>query len=133
MPSWTGSSDTGDSNFSNMFTSSDRTGWGFSTTPSTLIIDMKEAKNLTAFKIMPLYGNYGYPFNYIKVSVSTDGNTYTDCGTSTSSETAIESGYQYIVFYGALPCRYLKLSVDWSAGSWGSSYDKIVHFGAYVK
>ena len=130
---WTGSSDTGDSSFSNMFTANDRSGWGFSTSPSTFVIDMKEVKNLSAFRIMPLYGNYGYALNYITVAVSTDGNTYTDCGTSTSSETANESGYQYVVFYGALPCRYLKLTVDWSTSSWGSYYDKIVHFGAYVK
>jgi hypothetical protein len=133
--SWTGSSDTGTaSTFSQMFTSSNYSGWSFSANPSTMIIDMQEMKNLTGFRMMSIYGMYGssYSFKNVVVAVGTDGANYTDCGSATSSEMTNESGYQYICFYGSMSCRYLKLTVTW-ASSYGSYYYKIVHFGAYVK
>lgn len=132
--SWTGSSDTGTaSTFSQMFTSSNYSGWSFSANPSTMIIDMQETKNLTGFRMMSIYGSSSsYSFKNVAVAVSTDGANYTDCGSATSSEMTNQSGYQYICFYGSMSCRYLKLTVTW-ASSYGSYYYKIVHFGAYVK
>jgi len=130
--SWTGTSDTGDANsFQEMFSSSDWSGWSFSNKTNTFVLDMQKELNLTGFKMMAIYAaNWNELFGYVGVSISSDGKTFTDCGTVQKSEMTNERGYQYVSFYGAMKCRYLKLSIYFD-NNW-QDYS-IAHFGAYVK
>jgi hypothetical protein len=131
---WTGTSNTGDSStFEDMFNSDGYSGWSFSTSPSTFILDMQKVKSLAGFRIKALYGDWGYDFSNIAIQISNDGATYTDIGKLKSAEMAKEDGYQIVCLYGAMDCRYLKLTVKWSAGDSGSWACKIIGFGAYVK
>ena len=94
---------------------------------------MNESKNLTGFKLMPQYGNYGsyYGIAKLDVAISSDGTTFTDCGSLVYADMTVESGYHFVCFYGAMPCRYIKLNIKFN---YSYSYGwKIVHFGAYVK
>lgn len=128
---WTGTSDTGDANsFGEMFSNSDWSGWSFSNKTNTFVLDMQKEQNLTGFRMMAIYASWNELFGYVGVAISNDGITFSDCGTIQKSEMANEKGYQYVSFYGAMKCRYLKLSIYFD-NSW-QDYS-IVHFGAYVK
>jgi hypothetical protein len=131
---WTGTSDTGDpSTFDLMFSNDGWSGWSFNASPSTFVLDMQKNRDLAGFRIEALYAQYGEIFSKIAIQISTDGKTYTDLGKLTSDDMANENGYQIVCLYGAMNCRYLKLTVKWSADSWGTDDCQIIGFGAYVK
>jgi hypothetical protein len=129
---WTASSaNSGNTDFSSLVDGDTWGGWDFNSSPSTLIIDMKAEKNVTGIRSYSMYAEYGYTFSQVGLSLSTDGTTYTDAGTSSSSDMANESGYQYIGLYGAVKARYLKITYNWTYNySWATSIEEL---GVYVQ
>lgn len=127
---WTVTSDITASRYtySYIFDGSTSTSWRFSGSAVTLVIDMKANKNVSGFRLYAQYATYGYIFSQAKISLSTDNVTFDEVGTSTNSNMAIESGYQYIGFYGAIQARYVKLALTWN----NTNYPYICELGVYT-
>jgi len=81
---------------------------------STFTLDMQEVKNITGFAIKGMYASW-YPLQYISVSISSDGANWTDLGALESDEIYTDGdGYAWVDFYGAMKCRYLKITVTFA-------------------
>lgn len=115
---------------SSIFDGDTDTSWGFSASPVTMVIDMKDVKAVSGFRLFSQYAEYGsyYMFYEVKVALSTDGVTYDELGTCNRSDMASEDGYQYIGFYGGYEARYVKLTIKWN--TW---YKSICELGVYTK
>ncbi|MBQ7441978.1 MAG: DUF1735 domain-containing protein, partial [Prevotella sp.] len=90
----------------------------------TYIIDMKEVHNVSSVGILSYYGMYGYYPDHLGVEISEDGSNWTEVGYvsggdyyETGSFVPYGRGYGYMVFYGGVPARYLRLDM---AGIWAS-------------
>jgi len=116
--------------FANIFDGSTTTYWQFGTSPVSIVVDMKELKKVTGFRLFSYYAASGssYLFSKVQVSLSKDNVTFEESGTSTSSTMVNESGYQYISFYGAAEARYVKLTLHWAS----SYYRRICELGVYA-
>ena len=65
--------------------------------------------------------------------MSTDGNNWTDAG---AAAPVVENNTdQYIILYGAVPARYVRLSLQWSngSGSWGGYYRTCNELDVYAE
>lgn len=87
----------------------------------TFTLDMNATNNVTALYFKNSSSSWGsyYNFSRIGVELSTDGNNWTDAG---AAAPVVENNTdQYIILYGAVPARYVRLSLQWSngSGSWG--------------
>lgn len=103
--------------YSNIFDASTTTYWTFSASPATIVIDMKENKNVSGLRLFARNAtstSNENSFNNVVVSLSEDNLSYNNIGTVTNSTMVKESGYQYIGFYRAVSARYIKLSLGWS-------------------
>ena len=127
---WTATSDDTPSGgaFSDLFDGSTSSSWDFSSINETIVVDMKENKNVSGFRLYAQYGEWGYNFNKVKISLSDDNISFNEIGTSTNSNMTNESGYQYICFYGSVKARYIKLSLTWMY-QW---YPSICELGVYT-
>lgn len=85
------------------------------------VIDMQEVKNVGGIGLQGLYANYGvswFGINSCKLELSEDGTDWTDAGTASFDDMSSDNnGYQYFVLYGAVPARYVRLTVA-SLSSW---------------
>jgi len=115
--------------YSSIFDGSTSTNWRFPSTPVTMTIDMKEVKKISGFKLFSQYGQYGYTFSQVKISLSKDNVSYDEIGTCSESKMNNEGGYQYICFYGGMEAQYIKLTLNWKY-SW---YPYICELGVYTK
>lgn len=90
--------------------------WDPPTNPSTWIIDMKEVKNFAGLSVRSYYSNYGaiYGLSDAKIELSEDGSNWINCGTATYNDMAYENPYQVITLYGAVPARYIKMTLTWN-------------------
>lgn len=100
-----------------------------------VIVDMGASKNVSGFRFSRYYKSYyggwwaeEYYFSSVKIETSTDGTTWEDCGTVTESDMPKQSGYQHCSFYGGVPARYLRLSIE----SGASSVSSLGELGVYV-
>lgn len=82
----------------------------------TFIVDMHATNNVSALYFKNSSSSrLTYNFNGIGVELSVDGNTWMNAGFAAP---VVEYGNnQYIIFYGAVPVRYIKLSLQWTNGS----------------
>ncbi len=90
--------------------------------PNTpFVIDMQEVKNVGGIGLQGLYANYGvssYGINSCKLELSEDGNNWTEAGTASYDEMSSDNnGYQYVVLYGAVQARYIRLTLS-ARSSW---------------
>jgi len=90
--------------------------------PNTpFVIDMQEVKNVGGIGLQGLYANYGvssYGINSCKLELSEDGNNWTEAGTASYDEMSSDNnGYQYVVLYGAVQTRYIRLTLS-ARSSW---------------
>jgi hypothetical protein len=85
------------------------------------VIDMQEVKNVGGIGLQGLYANYGvswYGINSCKMELSVDGNEWTEAGTASYDEMSSDNnGYQYVVLYGAVQARYIRLTLS-ARSSW---------------
>ena len=95
---------------------------GLEIDPNTpFVLDMQEVKNVGGIALQGLYANYGvssYGINSCKLELSVDGNEWTNAGTTTYDEMSSDNnGYQYVVLYGAVQARYIRLTLS-ARSSW---------------
>ena len=87
------------------------------------VIDMQEVKNVGGIGLQGLYANYGvssYGINSCKLELSEDGNNWTEAGTASYDEMSSDNnGYQYVVLYGAVQARYIRLTLESLNSRWG--------------
>lgn len=98
-------------------------------------LDMHATNKVTALYFKNSSSSWGsyYNFSRIGVELSTDGNNWTDAGTAAP---VVENNTdQYIILYGAVPARYVRLSLQWSngGGSWGYYYRTFNELDVYVE
>ena len=103
----------------NMSDVCDNGDWTTMWSDGTYVIDMQSEKAITGFKFLPGYYNYS-PTVVMSVALSSDGATWTDCGSTESM--ADEGGWRYFVLYGGVPARYIKLTYTTDIWGW-------YHFG----
>jgi hypothetical protein len=84
------------------------------TTPVLVDLDMLSSKNVTAFRLFTVTSTTYTP-PQIDVLVSDDGINYKAVGTGLKANVTFAAGYSYIVFYKAIPARYLRLNVTYNA------------------
>lgn len=102
----------------------------------TIIVDMQESKNVTGLRVARYYKSwYGgwwvedYYFSSVKVEASTDGSAWSAVGSLTEDQMEKRDGYQYIVYYGGMPTRYLRLTIE----SGSSSVSSLAELGVYAE
>ena len=87
------------------------------------VIDMQEVKSVGGIGLQGLYANYGvswYGINSCKLELSEDGTDWTDAGTASFDDMSSDNnGYQYFVLYGAIPARYVRLTLESLNSRWG--------------
>jgi hypothetical protein len=87
------------------------------------VIDMQAVKNVGGIGLQGMYANYYlsyYGINSCKLELSEDGNEWTNAGTASYDEMSSDSnGYQYFVLYGAVPARYIRLTLESRSSWWG--------------
>ena len=96
---------------------------------------MNATNNVTALYFKNSSSRWGayYNFSRIGVELSTDGNNWTDVG---AAAPVVENNTdQYIILYGAVPARYVRLSLQWSngSGSWGGYYRTFNELDVYAE
>ncbi len=101
----------------------------------TFTLDMNATNNVTALYFKNSSSSWGsyYNFSRIGVELSTDGNNWTDAG---AAAPVVENNTdQYIILYGAVPARYVRLSLQWSngSGSWGGYYRTFNELDVYAE
>lgn len=114
--------------YSNIFDGSTSTSWMFSSTPITMVIDMKKVKKVSGFRMFAQYGQWGWTFSQVKLSLSKDNVSYDEVGNCNEENMTNEDGYQYISFYGSIEAQYIKLNLNWKY-SW---YPYICELGVYT-
>jgi len=86
---------------------------------SAWTVDMKKVYKVGGIAYFNTYGDWGYNASSIKLELSEDGNTWTDCGTATNMATNSD-GYQIVCLYGAVSARYIRLTVN-ARYSWAAA------------
>ncbi len=131
---WTATStDASVTNFSSVFDGNAGSGVSFGNEASpTITIDMQDEKNVSAFYFKNTnYSWYNwYNFSNIYIELSTDGTTWTEAGTAPPH--VENTTDQYIILYGAVPSRYVRITVSWLYGDYGSIYRSFNEFNVYA-
>lgn len=102
-----------------------------------LIVDMGKVYSFDAIEAKYAYGWGSWSYDYgslsdgTDIAISTDGNTYQ---TMATIEGTGYSGASYVVFYGSLTARYIKLTIPATESYWGSSASfECGYFNVYAK
>jgi len=101
----------------------------------TLTIDMQTANKVTALYFKNSSSSWGsyYNLSTIGVELSADGNDWIEA--EPASPVIENNTDQYIVFYGAVESRYIRLSLQWinGSGSWGYYYRYLNELDVYAE
>lgn len=104
-------------------------------------MDMKTTRNLTGLAIYCYYANYAryygndYKPQSYAVEISSDGTNFTSIGKLAGDDLVVDnSGYGWFVLYGPMPCRYIRVTIEWAPilASY-SSYWRLSGFRAYAE
>ena len=108
---------------------------GANGTSKIVIVDMKAEKKVSGFRLARYYKEYyggwwydEYYFSSVKVELSKDGANWDEAGTVIEREMPKEDGYQHISFYGGVPARYVRLTME----SGSSSVSSLAELGVYT-
>lgn len=100
-----------------------------------IIVDMKASKKVSGLRVARYYKSYyggwwyeEYYFSGVKIEVSDDGINWSEAGTADEGFMPKQDGYQHIAFYGGVPTRYLRLSIE----SGSSSVSSLAELGVYT-
>ncbi|MCR5131636.1 MAG: DUF1735 domain-containing protein [Prevotella sp.] len=101
---------------------------------TTVVVDMKEEKKVSGLRVARYWMSYWggwwieeYYFSSVKLEISTDGQKFSEVGTAQEADMPKADGYQHIAFYGAVPARYLRLTIQ----SGDSSVSSLAELGVY--
>ena len=101
------------------------------TTPVLIDLDMQSSKNVTALRLFTVNSTTYVPAQ-IDVLVSDDGINYKAVGTGVKANLTFASGYSYVVFYKAIPARYLRLNVTYNT-TVSTSNGRVAELDVYAK
>ncbi len=125
---WTATStDSSVDDFSSIFDKNNSTGVTFNEPNPVVTIDMQKINNVSALQLINSDGS-GWDANYlnysnIQVQLSTDGETWVNAG---SVDPTIEDSInQYIIMYGEVPCRYVRITLTWQYSWFGYLFNEI--------
>ena len=105
-----------------------------SSSPATFTVTMPQEYNVTGIRIIPMYGSWGYTATLLQLEVSTDGSSWMDCGTLEGDELTWQSGGRYYYpLYGAVPAKYLRVTVTVETAAYGSYYNRLQGFAVYTE
>lgn len=117
--------------FSGLFTGNlwDRS-WGFTNTSKgacSFTIDMLATQKVAAVMVKD------YGLSSVGIAISTDGHTFVDLG-SGKPNVRDDHWNDWLVFYGAMPCRYIKFTVNLDISSqWWTDYTSLSGIGVRVE
>lgn len=114
MQTWTATNASGSTvNMNNMVNESNNSQWA----SGVYVIDMKESHNVSSIGIRSYYGNYSYYPDHLGVEVSEDGANWIEIGYLDGGDYRNPgnfvgyNNYGYMVFYGGISARYLRLEM----------------------
>lgn len=103
---------------------------------TTVVVDMQQQQQVKGMRLARYWMSYWggwyieeYYFSAVQIEISTDGQKWTEVGTAREADMPQADGYQHIAFYGAVPARYLRLTIE----SGSSSVSSLAELGVYVE
>lgn len=93
--------------------------WGTAvntTTPGQVDVDMQATKNVTGVRLYTS-NNTTYTPTQVDVFVSNDGISYDLVGSPLKTNITFASSYNYVLFYKAIPARYVRLKLYYSTST----------------
>ncbi|MBP5277886.1 MAG: DUF1735 domain-containing protein [Prevotella sp.] len=112
------------------------------TNPGVFTLDMQSSINLTGIAVYCYYANYAqrYGDNYkprsMTVEISPDGTSFTNLGKLEGADLYVDgSGYIWYDLYGPMPCRYMRVTIEWAPAiaAAASSNWRLSGFMAYAE
>lgn len=115
--------------FQNLYSGGWDAQWNMSAKKGTFVIDMQETKKVTGFYV----GNYA--LKSVSCQISSDNVKWTDCGSINAADMyAKDWSSKMAIFYGAMPCRYIKITVGLDeTNQWIEYYMNLSSFGIYAE
>ena len=109
--------------------------------PGVFTLDMQTTQNLTGIAVYAMYANYirwygnDYKPQSLAVEISSDGSSFTSLGKLSGDDLIVDSsGYAWFDLYGPMPCRYIRVTIEWAPGlSSYSYYWSLAGFRAYAE
>lgn len=109
--------------------------------PGVFTLDMQSTRNLTGIAVYCYYAQYAYYYGSdvypqsIAVEISSDGSTFTSIGKLEGDDLYVDdSGYAWFDLYGPMPCRYMRVTIEWAPLLQSySSYWRLSGFRAYAQ
>ena len=102
---------------------------------TTVIVDLQQQNKVKGMRLARYWMSYWngwyieeYYFSSVQIEISNDGQKWTEVGTALEADMPKADGYQHIAFYGAVPTRYLRLTIE----SGSSSVSSLAELGIYV-
>lgn len=93
----------------------------FGVSPVTVDIDMQDSKNVTGIRLNTTTSTTYNPLQ-VEVSLSNDGINYDFIGAPLKANLTFTSGNHYILFYKAIPARYVRLKVYYTNNANNNNY-----------
>lgn len=91
---------------------------------------MPESKNVTGIRIHTSTSSTTSP-TQVQVQLSEDGVSYQNIGTPLRANLTYASGYTYILFYKAIPAKYIRLNPLYSTST-NTQNRRVTEFDVYV-
>ena len=98
--------------------------------PNQLDVDMQAVKNVTGIRLLSSTSATYVP-TQIEVSLSSDGINYDVIGSPLKANLTYASSYNYILFYKAIPARYIRLKLSYITNTNTQNY-RVVEFDVYA-
>lgn len=104
--------------------------WASGTSPATVDVDMQSVQNVTGIRLYTSNSTTTTP-TQIEVYLSSDGITWDHIGTPLRANLTFASGYNYILFYKAIPAKYVRLVMSYSTST-SSQNLRVTEFDVYA-
>lgn len=128
--SWTAAFDPAPSTTGNIFDGSTSSYSRWTVSPGLLDVNMQSAKNVTGIRLY--HGNSANQSpTQIEVYLSNDGITYDLIGSPLRANLTYASNYNYILFYKAIPAKYVRLKLYYSTST-STQNLRVAEFDVYA-
>ena len=102
----------------------------WSASPGQLDVDIQTTRNVTGIRLYSA-NSATYVPTQIDVYLSTDGINYSLIGSPLKANLTYASSYNYILFYKAIPARYIRLKLSYVTNTNTQNY-RVVEFDVYA-
>ncbi|MGC4103884.1 BT_3987 domain-containing protein [Ferruginibacter sp.] len=127
---WTSAFDPALTTTGSIFDGSTTTYSRWSASPGTLDVNMQTVQNITGIRLYTATSATYVP-TQVDVYLSTDGITYDLIGSPLKANLTYASSYNYILFYKAIPAKYVRLKLYYATSTNTQNY-RVVEFDAYA-